>query len=91
MKPQLNIPRADLLRAAIAGYQIEIKRLNGVVAGLYRELEGKDPHAPTLVSRAWKALKPKQRAPLSAAAIARISAAQKKRWRIFHKAHQKAA
>ena len=99
MNKTLNIPRADLLRAAIAGYQAEIKRINGVVNELRLELEGPEQivrpvgprkHAPMLVEKAWKAVAPKRHT-LSSAARARISAAQKKRWREYSKAKGKAA
>jgi hypothetical protein len=73
-----------LLEAALFGYQMEKEKIEAKIRDLQAQLKGKK--APVA---AVKAAKRRGKRTMSAAARARIAAAQKKRWADFHK--QKAA
>jgi cell division septum initiation protein DivIVA len=71
---------ADLLQAALYGYQMEKEKIEAKIRDLQAELKGKK--APSV---AVKSAKPARRREMSDAARARIAAAQRKRWAEFHK------
>jgi hypothetical protein len=73
-------PDAELLQAALAGYQHQDTILAERIAEFTRELGGK-PRRP---DAAGTTAKPKRT--MSASARSRIAAAQRKRWAEFHKA-----
>ena len=79
------MPRLDasILQAALMGYQHQLGDLKARIADIQRRLGGRTAAAPIIADRA----KPKR--VMSAAAIARIRAAQKKRWAAFRKQHPK--
>jgi cell division septum initiation protein DivIVA len=69
-----------LLEAALFGYQVEKEKIEAKIADLQAQLKGKK--SPVGVA---KAAKTGGKRTMSAAARARIAAAQKKRWAEFHK------
>lgn len=68
---------------ALLGYQAEREKINAQIAGIQAQLEGKRAPAAAAASANGKRV-------LSAAARARIAAAQRKRW-AEHRKHQAAA
>jgi hypothetical protein len=74
-----------LLRMALAGYEVELQKIQQKIAQIEAELGGhsrRGPASDALITRSGRQM--------SAAARRRIAAAQKKRWAAFHK-KQKAA
>jgi hypothetical protein len=74
------------LEAALFGYQVEKERIEAKIRDLQVQLKGKRAPVP-----AAKAAKVGGKRTMSAAARARIAAAQKKRWAEFHKKRAAAA
>jgi len=72
---------ADLLQAALYGYQMEKEKIEAKIRELQAQLKGKRAPAPAVKH----ANKPGGRRQMSDAARARIAAAQRKRWAEFHK------
>ena len=71
------------LQMALIGYQVELSRIEQRMAEIRSQLGGRvDPVVAT---------KAKPKRTMSAAARARIAAAQKKRWATFHKGKKAAA
>jgi len=77
---------AEILQAALIGYQSERERITKVIADLRSRLKsGKAPESSGL-DGAGTSRKPRRK--LSAAARRRMAAAQKKRWANYHKGHK---
>jgi hypothetical protein len=72
----------ETLTMALQAYQIEAHRIEAAMAAIRQRLGGRT--APVIINRA------KRKRHMSAQAIERIRAGQKKRWAAFH-AKQKAA
>ena len=70
----------SILEAALVGYQFEKEKIDQKIRELQAQLKGKKVPAA-----AKKAAKEQPKREMSAAARARIAAAQKKRWAEFHK------
>ena len=68
---------AELLQAALSGYQAEYARIQQAMAEIRRELGSSTASTPKPVAEGKKRT-------MSAAARKRIAAAQKKRWAEFH-------
>ena len=87
----LDAMKADpaLLQAALVGYESKLAQINEAISEIRRELRqahGATPGATPSVSTAATATAPRRaRRKLSAAARARIAAAQKKRWTEYKK------
>jgi cell division septum initiation protein DivIVA len=71
---------ADLLQAALYGYQVEKEKIEAKIRDLQAQLRGKT--APAAFARPAKA---GAKRTMSSAARARIAEAQRKRWAEFHK------
>ena len=71
---------ADLLQAALSGYQAECARIEQAMAEIRRELGSSAGAASQPAARGKRTM--------SAAARKRIAAAQKKRWAEYHKSKQ---
>jgi cell division septum initiation protein DivIVA len=71
---------AGLLQAALYGYQVEKEKIEARIHDLQAQLKGKKTPAASA-----KTAKAGGKRKMSAAARARIGAAQKKRWAEFHK------
>ena len=84
--PKLPLQNASLLAAALEGLEIQRSRLDAQIAEVKRALGQGGRKAATVETA--KAPKPRRRRNLSAAARARIAAAQKKRWADYRKKKQ---
>ena len=75
----MNANEISLFKAALIGYQVELKKLDDKIAEIRRQLRGETPQVVAETSD----VQPKRH--MNPAARARIAAAQKKRWAAFHK------
>jgi nicotinamidase-related amidase len=74
----------EILRMALVGYQRQAELIDEKIVELQAQLKGKS--GPVERSENDHAPEPKRRT-MSASARARIAAAQKKRWAVFHEEH----
>jgi len=90
--PRQAQPKVDntILEMAIVGYQSQIDRLSAKMGEIRTQLGEHGPGRPKADRIGTDRAGPKKHA-MSAAARARISAAQKKRWAAFHKTQRAAA
>jgi hypothetical protein len=71
---------ADLLKAALVGYQVQWERLGETIAGIQAQLGHRGPGRPLKSETSGSEEPAPRRRAMSAAGKARIAAAQRKRW-----------
>ena len=74
----------EILQAALIGYQVEIDRIDKLMADIRAQIGGRVPEASDSAFSPPEA-EHRPRRKMSAAARKRIAAAQKKRWAEYHK------
>ena len=75
----IDMPDLETLQMALIGYQAERRKIDGKIAEIQARLQGRPLAAPDGAAPA------RTRRQMSAAAKARIAAAQRKRWAKFRK------
>jgi hypothetical protein len=73
---------AELLRAALVGYQVQSDRLSATIADIQAQLGQRGPGRPPKAEASSSEEPAPRRRGMSAAGKARIAAAQRKRWAI---------
>jgi len=71
---------ADLLKAALVGYQVQWERLGETIAGIRAQLGHRGPGRPSKTETSGSEEPAPRRRTMSAAGKARIAAAQRARW-----------
>jgi hypothetical protein len=81
--PMNTIPANELLAAALIGYQAQLRAVDEKIHEIRSEISGSG--AVAVVSDGATPAPTGKRSTMSAAAKARIAAAQRKRWAAYHK------
>ena len=89
--PRTHSMDKSLLEAALAGLEAQMARVEEQIGEVRNMLDGRSRRPASSTTRAAATVRKTARRPLSAAALERISAAQKKRWANYRKNERKTA